>query len=94
MERIAEDLKPGIPLLLHEMIISGAESRQKALAEMIAKGIALNIALPCHSASLNFLLGYIRSQPTGNLIQAQRDYFGSHGFERLDDPSGRVYHLE
>jgi 6-phosphogluconate dehydrogenase len=94
MERIAEDLKPGIPLLLHEMIISGVESRQKALVEMIAKGIALNIALPCHSAALNFLLGYIRTQPTGNLIQAQRDYFGSHGFERLDDPSGRVYHLE
>ena len=92
MERLSEDLKPGIPLLLQEMIIAGTERRRSSLSNFLTKGIGLGIALPCHSAAFNFLQAYTQSQPTGNLIQAQRDYFGAHGFQRVDDLTGRMYH--
>ena len=52
------------------------------------------IAAPCFSASLEYLKGWISPFPTANMIQAQRDFFGAHTYERIDDSSGRKYHTQ
>lgn len=51
-------------------------------------------AYPCFSAALNSLNALSTAVSAGHLIQAQRDYFGAHLYERTDDPSGKKYHTD
>ena len=50
--------------------------------------------IPCLGlcASLNYIDGYRAARLPANLVQAQRDYFGSHRYERIDKPRGQTYH--
>jgi 6-phosphogluconate dehydrogenase len=52
------------------------------------------IPLPCTSSALSFLDGYRREKLPANLLQAQRDYFGAHTYERVDQPRGKFFHTE
>lgn len=51
-------------------------------------------AYPCFSAALVSLNGLTTAVSAGHLIQAQRDYFGAHLYERTDDPTGKKYHTD
>jgi 6-phosphogluconate dehydrogenase len=50
------------------------------------------IAIPCISASIQYFQGMKQKSPSANIIQAQRDYFGAHTYERVDDLTGKKYH--
>ena len=56
-----------------------------ALRRVFAAGVSLGVARPALSASLAWYDTMRRGRGTANLIQAQRDFFGAHGFERLDE---------
>ncbi len=92
---LMETLRDILPtsLLMHSSVYPQAKGKHGALIDLIVSGTSHQIHLPCHSAALNFLNGFTINQPTGNLIQAQRDFFGAHGFQRVDDPSGNIHHL-
>ena len=60
------------------------EERQKAWRNIVALGALKGIPLPAMSASLNYYDAYRTERLPQNLIQAQRDFFGAHTFERLD----------
>ena len=63
-------------------------------SELINLASQKSVPTPCMSASLNWLLSiYSNSLPT-NLIQAQRDYFGSHMVELIDSPNDGPVHIE
>lgn len=49
---------------------------------------------PCLSASLDYFKSLSAAQSSANLIQAQRDYFGAHTYQRADDPSGKAHHTQ
>ncbi|HAP63017.1 MAG TPA: phosphogluconate dehydrogenase (NADP(+)-dependent, decarboxylating), partial [Cytophagales bacterium] len=51
-------------------------------------------ALPNHQAALQFLLSYTLGQGSANLIQAQRDYFGAHTYQKVNDPTEAHYHTD
>jgi 6-phosphogluconate dehydrogenase len=57
-------------------------------------GAAINhgIPVPCLSAALNYFDGFRTARLPANLLQAQRDYFGAHTYERLDQPRGEFFH--
>ncbi len=57
-----------------------------ALRRVIAAGLAAGIPLPALSASLAYFDGYTSARLPANLIQAQRDTFGAHGYRRIDRP--------
>jgi 6-phosphogluconate dehydrogenase len=57
-------------------------------------GIELSIPLPAMSSALAFFDGYRRGHLPANLIQAQRDYFGAHTYERIDRPRGEFFHTD
>ena len=59
---------------------------------LIQSAIQFKLSLPCFSAALNYYDAYNRSRLPANLIQAQRDYFGAHLYERIDK-TGR-FHTE
>ncbi len=54
--------------------------------------LTMNIPIPCLSSSLNYLLSMTQEQSSAHLIQAQRDFFGAHGFERLDQEGRSLNH--
>lgn len=71
-------------------VISG----RKDLAALVGLGLTHGFALPVMSAGINYLLGRITAESSASVIQAQRDYFGAHTYQRKDDPTGKFYHTE
>jgi 6-phosphogluconate dehydrogenase len=71
-----------------EKVLSAQESWRKTVATAIANGIPI----PSMSAALNYFDGYRTERLPANLLQAQRDYFGAHTYERIDRPRGEFFH--
>jgi 6-phosphogluconate dehydrogenase len=59
---------------------------------VVAAAVQGGIPVPALSASLSFYDGYRSDRLPANLIQAQRDYFGAHTYERVDQPRGTFFH--
>ena len=81
-----------VNLLLDSFFKNAVESRQAAWRRVIVAGVQLGIPLPCLSAALAYFDGYRSAQLPANLLQAQRDYFGAHTYERIDKPRGEFFH--
>ena len=56
------------------------------------KAITTGVPAPCLMAALNYFDGYRTERLPANLLQAQRDYFGAHTYERTDKPRGEFFH--
>lgn len=50
--------------------------------------------IPCLSSALEYITGYTNALSSANIIQAQRDYFGAHRYQRNDDLTGQFFHTE
>ena len=59
---------------------------------MAATAIEYGIPTPCFSSSLAFFDGLRSERLPANLLQAQRDFFGAHTYERTDKPRGEFFH--
>lgn len=79
-------------LLLDDFFKSIIEQNQDAWRKVIAKAVELGIPVPAFSSALAYYDGYRSEVLPASLIQAQRDYFGAHTYERVDKPSGEWYH--
>ena len=89
----AFDKNPGIANLLLDSYFQGklAEA-QKGWRNVIASAVVNGIPVPCLSAALEYYDGYRTERLPANLLQAQRDYFGAHTYERTDKPRGEFFH--
>jgi 6-phosphogluconate dehydrogenase len=67
---------------------------QLALRRVVAKAALAGIPAPALSSALAFYDGYRSPRLPANLIQAQRDYFGAHTYERTDRPRGEMHHTD
>ncbi|MBA2666263.1 MAG: decarboxylating NADP(+)-dependent phosphogluconate dehydrogenase [Trueperaceae bacterium] len=65
-----------------------------AWRRVVAAAIAAGIPTPAMSSALAFYDGYRSARLPANLIQAQRDYFGAHTYERVDKPRGEHFHTD
>ena len=61
---------------------------------VVAGAAMAGIAAPAHSSALAYFDGARSERLPANLIQAQRDFFGAHGFERVDRPRGELFHRD
>lgn len=85
MERLKPILeKTETSLFLSETIQKQLSDGLDDLIEFTTKGITSYTALPVFNAALNYLLAFTRGESSANIIQAQRDYFGAHTYERTD----------
>lgn len=94
LEEITKAFKenPQLPnLLMDKRFTKMINDRQEAWRRVVTAGIANGICTPAFSASLAYYDSYRRARLPGNLIQAQRDYFGAHTFERNDAPGTFVH---
>ena len=58
----------------------------------LSTGVLNGIPLPAMSSALAYFDGYRSARLPANLLQAQRDYFGAHTYERVDRPRGEFFH--
>ena len=63
-----------------------------AWRNVVATAVRHGVAVPAMSAALSYFDGYTSGRLPANLLQAQRDYFGAHTYERLDAPRGQFFH--
>jgi 6-phosphogluconate dehydrogenase len=79
--------------LLTDDFFSGALNKyQGSWRKALIHAIALGIPTPAFSTALAFYDGYRTERLPANLLQAQRDFFGAHTYERLDKPRGEFFH--
>ncbi|WOO40273.1 NADP-dependent phosphogluconate dehydrogenase [Rubellicoccus peritrichatus] len=62
--------------------------------EVVAVGVKSGVPLPCFSSALAYFDSYRSEYLPQNLLQAQRDFFGAHTYERTDKPRGQFYHID
>ncbi len=81
-----------VNLLLDPFFKQAVESRQAAWRRVVVAAVGAGIPVPCLGAALAFWDGYRAERLPANLLQAQRDYFGAHQYERIDAPRGQFFH--
>ena len=81
-------------LLLAPYFTEAIEKAQASWRHVVKTAAELGIPTPAFSAALAYYDGYRRESLPANLLQAQRDYFGAHTFERTDKPRGEMFHAE
>ncbi len=79
-------------LLVDPYFAAEVERAQPGWRRAVGAGIASGIPLPAMSAALAYFDGYRCDRLPANLLQAQRDYFGAHTYERVDRPRGQFFH--
>ena len=60
--------------------------------KVVAQGALSGMPTPAFSSALSYYDGYRCDRLPANLLQAQRDYFGAHTYERIDEPRGKFFH--
>jgi 6-phosphogluconate dehydrogenase len=79
-------------LLLDVYFKEEVNSAQKAWRRTVVEAVEQGIPVPAISSALAFYDGYRSQRLPANLLQAQRDYFGAHTYERIDRPRGEFFH--
>lgn len=91
--RDAFEANPEIAFLGSDAYFKGIlDNCLTAWRKVAAKSMEVGIPMPCMTSALTFLDGYTTARLPANLLQAQRDYFGAHTYERTDRPRGEFFH--
>ena len=89
----AYERNPGLAnLLLDPYFKERVEAAQQGWRRVVAAALTNGIPVPAFTTALNYFDGYRSERLPANLLQAQRDYFGAHTYERVDRPRGTFFH--
>jgi len=93
--KAAFESKPDLEnLLLDDFFKNAIEQAQSGWRKAIQVAVGAGIPTPAFSSALAFYDGYRSERVPANLLQAQRDYFGAHTYERVDKPRGEFFHTD
>lgn len=81
-------------LLLHKEIVDFMKDARQDLIIVTTQALQAGVPMPGMSAALNYFLSFTSAQSSANMIQAQRDYFGAHTYERVGRPRGEFFHTK
>ncbi|MDQ7090915.1 MAG: decarboxylating NADP(+)-dependent phosphogluconate dehydrogenase [Methylococcales bacterium] len=91
----AYDTNPELDnLLLADYFSTAMKQADSGWRQAVILGVELGISTPVFSSALAYYDGYRTERLPANLLQAQRDYFGAHSYERLDKPRGEFFHTD
>ena len=91
--REAFEKDPELTNLLTDPYFAGViRTLLPAWRRAVAWAVSAGVPVPAMSSALAYFDGYTTEKLPANLLQAQRDYFGAHTYERLDSPRGQVFH--
>jgi len=89
----AYDKNPDLPnLLLDPFFNRILKNAQSGWRRVISEAVMNGIPVPAMASALNYYDGFRSSRLPANLLQAQRDYFGAHTYERVDRARGEFFH--
>lgn len=89
----AYDKNPALEnLLLDDYFAGTIKTLVASWREVVAYAVRAGIPMPAFTSALSYFDGYTTACLPANLLQAQRDYFGAHTYERVDQPRGQFYH--
>jgi 6-phosphogluconate dehydrogenase len=89
----AFDKDPGlVNLLMDPFFTKVAKKAQTSWRRVVAQATKMGIPMPAISSALAYYDGYRSARLPANLLQAQRDYFGAHTYERVDKPRNQWFH--
>jgi 6-phosphogluconate dehydrogenase len=97
LERIkdAYDEDPNLAnLLLAPYFKQAIDRSQSAWRRVVAVAVEKGIPVPAFGSALAYYDGYRNDRLPANILQAQRDYFGAHTYERVDKPRGEFFHTD
>jgi 6-phosphogluconate dehydrogenase len=93
--RDAFDRNPNLSNLLLDDYFKGLIDRcQGSWRKVVSKAVEAGVPVPAFTTALAFYDGYRSERLPANLLQAQRDYFGAHTYERIDQPRGKFFHID
>jgi 6-phosphogluconate dehydrogenase len=95
LEKIKEAFErdPNLSNLLLDSYFTNVIDRcQGSWRRVVARAVEAGVPVPAFTTALAFYDGYRSERLPANLLQAQRDYFGAHTYERLDQPRGKFFH--
>ena len=81
-------------LLLDDFFKDAIDKAQPAWRRVVSAAVQYGLPVPAFTAALTYFDGYRRGSLPANLLQAQRDYFGAHTYERTDKPRGEKFHTD
>ena len=91
----AYDTNPELEnLLLADFFVDAMSKADAGWRKAVILGIELGLPTPAFSSALAYYDGYRSERLPANLLQAQRDYFGAHTYERIDQPRGKFFHTD
>ncbi|MPZ53184.1 MAG: decarboxylating NADP(+)-dependent phosphogluconate dehydrogenase, partial [Acidimicrobiia bacterium] len=91
----AYETDPNLVNLMVDPFFTDALTQAEAgLRKVVAAAVGAGVPVPAYSSALAFYDGYRSRTTAANLIQAQRDFFGAHTYERVDRPRGEVFHTD
>ena len=88
-DRESEPQQPAARSRISQDVI---ERCQPSWRRVVAKAVEAGVPVPAFTTALAFYDGYRSERLPANLLQAQRDYFGAHTYERVDQPRGKFFH--
>ncbi len=89
----AFDSNPNLSNLLLDPYFKDLIDRcQPSWRRAVSKAVEVGVPVPAFTTALSFFDGYRSERLPANLLQAQRDYFGAHTYERVDQPRGKFFH--
>jgi len=84
-----------LPNLMLDPYFAGAlDKAQQSWRHVVARAAVQGVPVPAFSSALAYYDSYRSARLPANLLQAQRDYFGAHTYERVDQPRGQFFHLD
>ncbi|WP_198246841.1 decarboxylating NADP(+)-dependent phosphogluconate dehydrogenase [methane-oxidizing endosymbiont of Gigantopelta aegis] len=93
--KAAYDADPELSnLLLADFFADAMRAADTGWRKAVILAIELNVPTPAFSSALAYFDGYRSERLPANLLQAQRDYFGAHSYERIDRPRGEFFHTD
>jgi 6-phosphogluconate dehydrogenase len=91
--KAAFDRDPALGNLLLDPYFTELVDRcQPSWRRVVARAVSAGVPVPAFTTALSFFDGFRSERLPANLLQAQRDYFGAHTYERIDQPRGKFFH--
>src|SRR4051812_23413258 len=81
-------------LLLDPYFKSSVQKAQNNWRKVVGAAVEFGVPIPTFSSALSYYDGYRAARLPANLLQGQRDFFGAHTYERVDQPRGKFYHVD
>jgi len=94
MEKVSTHINASESIIDNEKLAAPLNDNGAALMGLVSEIANTSISHPCLSSAMDYLKAYVQPDSLANIIQAQRDYFGAHTYERKDKEPGQKFHTQ